>query len=60
MADRVRAEARSPVWDDAQRANLLAALTAKLGADELARLRATGHARPMASIPDRLAGVAAA
>ena len=59
MADRVRAEARSPVWDEAQRAQVLDALADTLGADELARLRASGHARPMASIPDRLAREAA-
>ena len=60
MADRVRAEARSPIWDGPEREQLLESLAATIGVDELARLRAAGHALPMASIPDRLAGVAVA
>jgi hypothetical protein len=57
MADRVRAEARAPVWDPAARGHLLAALAESLGEEELGRLRVEGHALSMASIPGRLDAV---
>ncbi|HTK44265.1 MAG TPA: tetratricopeptide repeat protein, partial [Patescibacteria group bacterium] len=59
MADRVRAEARGPIWDASAREQLLLSLSERLGADELARLRGIGHALPMASIPDRMASLTA-
>ena len=59
MADRVRAEARAPVWDAAARDRLLEGLAKRLGDAELARLRAAGHSLPMGAIPERIQAAAA-
>jgi len=54
MADRVRAEARGPVWDAVARDRTIAAIEDRLGSATFAQLRMIGHARPLGSIPDHL------
>jgi hypothetical protein len=50
VTDRVRAEGRLATWDPATRAGTVATVEALLGPEEVARLRAEGHALGLAAV----------
>ena len=57
MADRVRAESSVRLWDAEQHERTIVALRLALGDDGLARLRADGHALPLAAMAEAALGV---
>ena len=59
MADRVRAESSVRLWDAEQHERTIVSLRLALGDEELARLRAEGHALPLAAMAEAALGDAA-